>query len=93
MVGERVVDTFAVARAVAADLSRLFGARLVDVVVFGSYATDSATQDSDLDLAVVVRDVESAWEDARRKDDLLWTKTLESGITISAAIADAADWE
>jgi hypothetical protein len=92
-VGDGVVDPFGVAREVAVELATLFGPRLVDVAVFGSYATDTATEDSDLDLAVVLRDVASAWDDARRMDGPLWDKTRESGITISAVVVDATDWE
>jgi hypothetical protein len=91
-IGDGIVDPIGVARAVAAELAQLFGPRLVDVAVFGSYAIGTATEDSDLDLVVVLRDVESAWEDGRRMDDLLWDKTQESGITISAMVVDVMDW-
>jgi len=89
----RAVDAFDVARQIARDLKPLFGTRLVDVVVFGSYATDTAIEDSDLDLLVVLNGVASPWDEARRMDDVLWTHTLESGITVSAAVIDARDWE
>ncbi len=92
-VGDGVVDAFALAREIGVELAGLFGSRLVDVTVFGSYATDTATEDSDLDLAVVLRGVVSAWDDARRMDDVLWAKTQESGITISAIVVDASDWD
>jgi predicted nucleotidyltransferase len=78
---------------VAADLRGVFGDRLVDVVVFGSHAQGTATDDSDLDLAVVLRDVTDAWTDARSADPVLWHHTLESGITVSAVVMDAAEWE
>jgi len=92
-IGDGVVDPFVLAHEVAAELAQLFGPRLVDVAVFGSHATGTATEDSDLDLAVVLRDVESPWDDARRMDGLLWDKTQESGITLSAVVVDAADWD
>ena len=92
MVGEGVVDPVDLARQVAAELAEVFGDRLVDVVLFGSYASDTATDESDLDLAVVLRDVVKPWEDAKAMDDLLWANTLESGITVSALVVDAADW-
>jgi predicted nucleotidyltransferase len=92
VVGEGVIDPVDLARDIATELGQLFGDRLVDVVLFGSYASDAATDESDLDLAVVMRDVVSPWEDAKAMDDLLWAKTLESGITVSALVVDAADW-
>jgi hypothetical protein len=92
-VGEGVVDPFVLAAQVAEDLRGLFGERLVDVVLFGSYANGTATDDSDLDLAVVLRKVDSPWEESRRMDDILWQHTLGAGITISALVIDTAEWD
>jgi predicted nucleotidyltransferase len=64
-----VTDPFQLGRDLAADLRTRSGPRLVDVVVFGSQVTGEATEDSDLDVAVVLRDVRSPWEDGRRMDD------------------------
>jgi len=41
----------------------------------------------------VLRDVESPWEDGRRMDERLWRATLESGLTVSALVVDAKEWE
>ena len=92
-VGEGVVDPFDVAAGVATDLGAVFGERLVDVVVFGSHAQGTATDDSDLDVVVVLRDVVDAWADARAADEVLWRHTLESGITVSALVVDAIEWQ
>ena len=90
--GDGVVDPWGLARQTARQIRGLFGARLVDVVLFGSYARDSASDESDLDLAVVLREVESPWVDGRSMDDVLWEATLRSGITVSALVVDADDW-
>ena len=87
-----VVDPWGLAGEIAGELRELFGSRLVDVVLFGSHARDNASDESDLDLAVVLRDVNSPWADGRRMDDLLWEKTFQSGITVSALVVDADDW-
>jgi predicted nucleotidyltransferase len=92
-VGDGVVDPWALAAQVAKELRGLFGDRLVDVVVFGSYATDTATDDSDLDVAVVLRGVDSPWEESRRMDEILWRHTLAAGITISALVVDSSEWD
>ena len=92
-VGAGLIDPFEVATRVAAELGVVFGGRLVDVVVFGSHAEGTATDDSDLDLAVVVRDVEAPWDEGRRIDEILWRHTLEAGITLSALVVDASEWE
>lgn len=80
------------AQEVASQLRGLFGDRLVNVVVFGSHAAGTASEDSDLDLAVVLQDVRSSWEDARRMDDILWGATQSSGITFSAVVVASRDW-
>lgn len=91
-VGEGVVDAFALARQVAQGLGELFGRRLVDVVVFGSHATGAATEESDLDLIVVLDDVRAPWDDERCMDELLWQHTLATGVTVSAFVVDTAEW-
>jgi predicted nucleotidyltransferase len=92
-VGKGTVDPYELAHDVAGRLRDLFGSRLLDVVLFGSYATGTATDESDLDLAVILSDAASPWEDAHRMDQILWQKTLESGITVSTVVIDAADWQ
>lgn len=92
-VGDAAVDPWEVATRVATEVGEVFGDRLVDVVVFGSHASGTATNDSDLDLAVVVRDVEDPWEEARRIDDILWRHTLDAGITVSGLVVDADEWK
>ena len=91
-VGQGTSDPLETAQRVATAARELLGDRLVDVVVFGSHATRTATDESDLDIAVVLRDVESAWEDARLLDAVLWDATRESGITVSAVVVDSAEW-
>jgi predicted nucleotidyltransferase len=92
VVGQRAPDPDQLAHAVADRLRDLFGSRLVDVILFGSHANGTATDESDLDLAVLLRDVSSPWEDAQRMDRILWEKTLESGITVSTIVIDVEDW-
>ena len=91
-VGGGVVRPHDLAKQVAHELRGLFGSRLVDVVLFGSHATGAAKEESDLDLAVVLRNVQSPWDDARRMDELLWDKTVQSGITVSALVVNVDDW-
>ncbi|HET6966442.1 MAG TPA: UPF0158 family protein [Acidimicrobiales bacterium] len=90
-IGPGTVDPFVLAHDVAGRLRELFGPRLVDVVLFGSYANGTATDESDLDLAVILHDATSPWQDARRMDQILWEETLESGITVSTVVIDADD--
>lgn len=87
------VDPRSVAAAVAADLRALYGTRLVVVVLYGSQARGEAHPDSDVDLAVVLDQVTSPWEELRRMDDILWRHTLECGVTVSVTPIGRAAWE
>ena len=72
---------------VADDLAALYGARLRQVLLFGSWASGEGSVESDLDLLVVLDDRGAAvlpWEELRHMDDLLWLHTERSGITITA---------
>lgn len=81
-----------VAEAVAADLRRLYGERLVDVVLYGSHARGDAVADSDVDLAVILDDASSLWDELRRMDRIMWDHTLASGLTVSATPISLTAW-
>lgn len=70
-------DAHAIARDVAADLRDLYGDRLRDVILFGSWARGDAHPESDIDLLVVLDEVESSWEERKRMEDALWMRSLE----------------
>jgi Nucleotidyltransferase domain len=55
-------DPHAVARDVATDLRRLYGGRLSNVILFGSWARGDAHPESDIDLLGVLDHVDSVWE-------------------------------
>ena len=73
-----------IAEMAAAELARLYGDRLVRVLLFGSQARGEADLESDLDLLVVLTDMASPWEELRRMDDVLWRLSAEHGVTLSA---------
>lgn len=79
-----------------ARLDALYGARLVRVVLFGSYARGEATPESDVDVLVVLRGTVSAYDEAwtlaDTDVDLMEQFGLVTGfVTISEATA-ARDW-
>ena len=78
------MDSRAVAESVAAELRDLYGSRLTAVLLFGSWARGDADAESDLDLLVVLDDLGSVWEEQKRMDEILWRRSLEHGIVVSA---------
>ncbi|GEL19387.1 UPF0158 family protein [Pseudonocardia asaccharolytica] len=77
--------------AVAGDLATLYGERLRQVLLYGSWARGEGGVESDLDLLVVLSDLGSVWDELRRMDDVLWRHTQRSGITITALPVSQAE--
>lgn len=81
------------AATVAGDLRALYGGRLVSVLVFGSRARGDSTDDSDLDLLVVLDRVDDAWAEHRRMEEILWRHTFASGVVVTALPVAQARYE
>lgn len=77
-------DPVAIAEAVAEDLRALYGTRLCQVLLFGSWARGDAHPESDIDLLVVLDRVESPWDELRRMDEILWRHSYRNDVVISA---------
>lgn len=82
-----------VAREVAADLRSLYGPRLARVLEFGSRARGEESDESDLDLLVVLTDMASPWEELQRMDDVLWQHSKLNGFVVSALPVTEAELE
>jgi predicted nucleotidyltransferase len=89
----RPVDSDEVARAVAEDLRSLYGARLRRVILFGSRARQDAHPDSDIDLLVVLDRMDSAWEELRRMEPILWRRSYDDDVVVTATPIAHADLE
>lgn len=70
--------------ALAVDLAMLYGDRLQQVLLFGSWAREDGPGEYDLELIVVLTDLHSPWEELRRMDELLWRHAARSGLAITA---------
>lgn len=84
-------DPYAIARAVADDLRKLYGKRLRKVVLFGSWARGDAHPESDIDLLVALDPVEDVWREHERIDDILYRHSLDNTTVVSALIVSEAD--
>ncbi len=89
-------DPHAIAAAVAEELRELYGERLKQVLLFGSWARGDAHPESDIDLLVVLDRVESRSEERARMDDILDRHSIENDtivceIPVSQVELDAAE--
>lgn len=87
------IDGEAVARAVAGDLRELYGPRLRDVVLYGSWARGDAHPESDIDLLVVLDRIESARDERDRMDDILWQRSLDNTTVVCATPITLEDFD
>ncbi|MGD8787169.1 MAG: nucleotidyltransferase domain-containing protein [Phycisphaerales bacterium] len=61
----------------------LYGNKLKKIVLYGSYATGRATQDSDIDLAIVLEGEIAAGKEIDRMIDIITEINLSYGVLIS----------
>lgn len=76
-------DSEAISRAVASDLRALYGARLREVLLYGSWARGDAREDSDIDLLVVLDRVDSAYAEIERMSEIGWRHSFENDTVVS----------
>jgi predicted nucleotidyltransferase len=76
-----------------AGVRKHYGARLVDILVFGSRARGDARPDSDVDLAIVLEDGDwSFWEEKGLLSDLSYDALVEPGLWIQAWPVSRSNW-
>jgi predicted nucleotidyltransferase len=73
-------------------LQEIYGDRLRAVVLFGSQARGEATEDSDVDVAVVLDDFENAHGIIRETSELFWTLSYDHDILLSCVPVRYEDW-
>ena len=80
MKNREIIDAF------KADLKQLYGDNLHSLILYGSLARGEETEESDIDLIVVLKEMGDFWEEVRRIDEL--ESSLEEknsfGVLISA---------
>jgi predicted nucleotidyltransferase len=60
-----------------AALERRYGERLVKLILFGSHARGEATEDSDIDVLAVLKDMESSYREIVATGDIVTELGLE----------------
>lgn len=86
-------DVDRIAKLVAGDLRTLYGDRLKQVVLFGSWARGDARDESDIDLMVVLDRVDSVWDELHAMTDLLWRRVLDDGAVVTVLPVAESDFD
>jgi predicted nucleotidyltransferase len=64
-------------------LVKIYGERIKEVILYGSYVRGEATEDSDIDVLVLVDESLNPFEVRKRLSDLLFDILLEKGEFVS----------
>jgi hypothetical protein len=81
--GPGPVGPLDVATQAAQELRSIYGDRLRQVILFGSWARGDAHPESDIDLLVVLDRVDSPWDELRWMDEALWKVSFQHDVVIS----------
>jgi predicted nucleotidyltransferase len=84
-------DPHAIAATVAEELRELYGGRLKQVLLFGSWARGDAHPESDIDLLVVLDRVESRSEERRRMDEIIERHSFDNDTIVAEIPVSEAD--
>jgi uncharacterized protein len=74
-------------------LRAVYGERLHAVWLHGSRATGEATEDSDIDVLVVLDRVERYWDEIKRTSRLVSEMSLEAQATLNVSFVSRDAWE
>ena len=78
--------------ALAVDLGLLYGDRLRQVLLFGSWTHGDGPGEHDLEVVVVLAELRSPWEELRHMDEMLWRHTERTGLTVVAVPVSEDRW-
>jgi predicted nucleotidyltransferase len=65
------------------EIKKLYGDRLKEIILYGSYARGDATEDSDIDLVVVLDGEVNPGREIDRMIDIITEMNLKYGVLIS----------
>jgi len=74
------------------EIGKLYGDRLKDVILYGSWATGEATEDSDIDLLVLLEGKVSSGKEIDRMIDVVTDINLKYGVLISVYPVSEKDY-
>lgn len=76
-------EVFTIVAELRRELERVYGSRLKEVYLFGSYARGDADEDSDIDVAVVLQRMRSRFEERQRCSELRAKISLDHSCVIN----------
>ncbi len=74
------------------ELEALYGDRLKGLYLLGSHARGDSEPDSDVDVAVVLDDYDSVWEEIRRMSEIGARLALEADVVLAETPIREVEW-
>lgn len=74
-------------------VSKLYGDRLESIILYGSHARGEATEQSDIDLLIVLKDFKEFWEEFHRISPTASSVSLKHNVVISAIPVKKKEYE
>jgi len=74
-------------------LARIYGLRLRQVYLYGSYAREEQVEGSDVDVLIVLDRIERYFAELERTGELASEISLRYGVSVSSVFVPADDWE
>jgi predicted nucleotidyltransferase len=81
--GNMPTDIEAIVHEAVTALRELYGGRLHEVLLYGSYARGEAHEESDIDLLVVLAEMDSPYAEIEYMGDAMWDLTEQYGVVVS----------
>lgn len=73
-------------------LEKKYGSQLKSILLFGSYARGEETEDSDIDIAVILEDFDHACTEIERTGDIVSSLSLKFDTLIALVPIKEKDW-
>ncbi len=80
-----------VAEAFARDVRKLLGDNVIEVILFGSVARGEASEESDVDILVIVK--KTPWDSQKKLADLVVDYLLKYSIYVSPKVLSVEEFE
>jgi predicted nucleotidyltransferase len=89
---ESAVNIENVLKPLRAEIQRLYGNRLKSIILYGSWARGEETEDSDIDLLVVLEGEVHPWTEIDRMIDVITEANLRHSVVISVYPVSVEDY-
>jgi len=73
-------------------LQKIYKENLYELYLYGSYARNNEDPESDIDIAIILKDFSDYWEEIKRTGSIISSLSLQYDVTISPVRIRKEDW-